>query len=110
MPLRHGFVTARKPTLFRKNVGSTLTINAKVVLPNVPVVSVVAGSLHLERNDLLADDEFRASRYGSANLVWDYNDRLSTGIEVLRGRNRDQQGETGYATRVQASLTYVFLK
>ena len=72
--------------------------------------TLVAGSLHLERNTLLADDEFRASRYGSANLVWDYNDRLSTGIEVLRGRNRDQQGETGYATRVQASLTYVFLK
>ncbi|MBL7250752.1 DcaP family trimeric outer membrane transporter [Alloalcanivorax marinus] len=72
--------------------------------------TLVAGNLRLERNDLLADDEFRSSRYGSANLVWDYNDRLTTGIEVLRGRNRDQQGETGYATRVQASLTYVFLK
>ena len=72
--------------------------------------TVVAGSLHLEREALLADDEFRSSRYGSANLVWDYNDRLATGIEVLRGRNEDQQGETGYATRVQASLTYAFLK
>ncbi|MCS4233304.1 porin [Stenotrophomonas sp. BIGb0135] len=72
--------------------------------------NLIYGQLDSERNDALAADAFRRSRYGVFNLIWSPAPSWTMGMELLYGQLEQQGGQRGDTVRLQGSLQYNFIK
>ena len=72
--------------------------------------NLIYGQLDGERNDALAGDAFRRSRYGVFNLLWSPAPSWTMGMELLYGQLQQQDGQRGDTMRLQGSLQYNFIK
>lgn len=72
--------------------------------------NLIYGQLSSGRNDALADDAFRRSRYGVFNLLWSPAPSWTMGMELLYGQLQQQGGQRGDTVRLQGSLQYNFIK
>ena len=51
-------------------------------------------------------DSSEKLQYAAANLIWQFNERAWTGVEILYGTNETLDGNDGSATRVQFSMRF----
>lgn len=58
--------------------------------------------------DLQDGSAFNLGQYASANLVWNPNEQFLTGVEVLWGRRKDNDGKDNSDIRAQLSMKYSF--
>lgn len=72
--------------------------------------NLIYGQLNSERNEALAADAFRRSRYGVFNLIWSPAPSWTMGMELLYGQLEQQDGQRGDTVRLQGSLQYNFIK
>lgn len=72
--------------------------------------NLVYGQLTMGRNDALAADAFRQSRYGVFNLIWSPAPSWTMGMELLYGQLEQQDGQRADTVRLQGSLQYNFIK
>lgn len=72
--------------------------------------NLIYGQLTSGRNDALAADAFRQSRYGVFNLLWSPAPSWTMGMELLYGQLEQQSGQRGDTMRLQGSLQYNFIK
>lgn len=72
--------------------------------------NLVLGQLTLGRDDALAADAFRQSRYGVLNLIWSPAPSWTMGMELLYGQLEQQDGQRADTMRLQGSLQYNFIK
>jgi len=72
--------------------------------------NLIYGQLTSGRNDALAADAFRQSRYGVFNLLWSPAPSWTMGMELLYGQLQQQSGQRGDTMRLQGSLQYNFIK
>lgn len=72
--------------------------------------NLVLGQLTLGRDDALAADAFRQSRYGVLNLIWSPAPSWTMGMELLYGQLEQQNGQRADTMRLQGSLQYNFIK
>jgi hypothetical protein len=70
--------------------------------------SIGASRTRLENTNLQSGDAFQTGDYASVNLTYKPIESLLIGGEVLYGRRKDKDGETGEDTRVQVSLRYSY--
>ncbi|MEG2805667.1 DcaP family trimeric outer membrane transporter [Stenotrophomonas sp.] len=72
--------------------------------------NLIYGQLDSPRNEALAADAFRRSRYGVFNLIWSPAPSWTMGMELLYGQLEQQSGRRGDTMRLQGSLQYNFIK
>ncbi len=72
--------------------------------------NLIYGQLRLAREDALADDAFRQSRYGVFNLLWSPAPSWTMGMELLYGQLEQQDGRRADTVRLQGSVQYNFIK
>jgi len=72
--------------------------------------NLIYGQLTSGRNDALAADAFRQSRYGVFNLLWSPAPSWTMGMELLYGQLEQQNGQRADTVRLQGSLQYNFIK
>ncbi|MCF7749999.1 porin [Bacillus subtilis subsp. subtilis] len=72
--------------------------------------NLIYGQLNGGRNDALAEDAFRRSRYGVFNLLWSPAPSWTMGMELLYGQLEQQSGQRSDTVRLQGSLQYNFIK
>ncbi|WP_312320555.1 DcaP family trimeric outer membrane transporter [Stenotrophomonas sp.] len=72
--------------------------------------NLVLGQLTLGRDDALAADAFRQSRYGVLNLIWSPAPSWTMGMELLYGQLEQQDGQRADTVRLQGSVQYNFIK
>jgi outer membrane DcaP-like protein len=69
---------------------------------------VVAGYLGVDNSAGQGPTAFHATQYYSVNAVWAPTSVFSLGLEVLYGRNEQNDGESDGATRLQAGFQFYF--
>jgi hypothetical protein len=72
------------------------------------VSSIGYGTTRVSNEDLQPGDAFNRGDYASVNLLYTPAKNLMFGSELLHGFRKDNDGETGYDTRVQFSAKYIF--
>lgn len=58
--------------------------------------------------DVDPPDTLRYSNYLAINLIWEFIENTTMGVEYLYGNNEEQGDAFGYANRIQASVQYNF--
>lgn len=72
------------------------------------VSSIGYGTTRVSNEDLQPADAFTRGDYASVNLLYTPAKNLMFGSELLHGFRKDNDGETGYDTRIQFSAKYIF--
>jgi hypothetical protein len=62
----------------------------------------------VDNSDAQPASAYHAAQYAAVNLRWHPADRVMMGVEYLYGTREDNDGDKGYASRVQASFQYKF--
>ena len=70
--------------------------------------SIGYGRTQVDNRSLQEGDAFRFGEYSSVNLLWNPDESLMMGTEVLLGRREDKDGRHGNDVRVQFSVRYSF--
>ena len=62
----------------------------------------------VDNSDAQAPSAYHAAHYMAANIRWHPAERVMMGLEYLYGIREDNDGDKGYANRVQMSVQYKF--
>jgi hypothetical protein len=69
---------------------------------------VVYSYASVDNADAQGPEAYHAGHYAAVNLRWHPAERVMMGVEYLYGVREDNDGDKGYASRVQASVQYKF--
>ncbi|MEG2278052.1 MAG: DcaP family trimeric outer membrane transporter [Odoribacter sp.] len=70
--------------------------------------SLIYSYARLENRSNLAGTTYKYAQYGAANLLWNFTEYGTTGIEYIFGRRNDFNKEYGNANRINAMVQYRF--